>query len=112
MSEERAQILEMLVTGRITVEQADQLLEAVDAAANSRTHESASLRGAQRQWDERADGVFAKLTVEQIHHLHDRGVTAAFIRQLCAALRRDLSISDLIKLYERGVTPRFRAGEG
>src|SRR5262249_33987581 len=31
MSEGRAQILEMLVTGRLTVEQADRLLEALDA---------------------------------------------------------------------------------
>src|SRR5262245_50811496 len=107
MSDEQAQILEMLVAGRVTVEQAAQLLEAVDAAANPGTRGSARSRGALPQWDERPDDFFASLTVDQIRQLNDRGVNGAYIRQMCAALHRDLSVADLIKLYERGVTPRF-----
>jgi hypothetical protein len=107
MSDEQAQILEMLVAGRVTVEQAAQLLEAVDAAATTGTKGSMSSRGALQQWDEHPDDFFASLTVEQTRELHENGVSRAFVQQMCAALGRDPSVADLIKLYGHDVTPRF-----
>jgi hypothetical protein len=107
MSDEQAQILEMLVAGRVTVEQAALLLEAVDPAANPGSHGSVSSRGALRQWDERRVDFFAGLTVEQMRQLHDHGVSRSFIQEIYAALRHDLSVADLIALYESGVTPHF-----
>jgi hypothetical protein len=107
MSEGRAQILEMLVAGRVTVEQADQLLQALDAASPAAPHEPAAQLGRQRRRDERADDFFATLTPEQLIELHDHGVSRAFIEQMRAAGLYGLSVADLIDLYDHGVTPRF-----
>ena len=38
MDEERAQILEMLVAGRVTVEQAEQLLQAIEVPSSPAHH--------------------------------------------------------------------------
>jgi hypothetical protein len=107
MSEGRAQILEMLVSGRVTVEQADQLLQALDAASPAAPHEPAAQLGGQRRRDERADDFFATLTPEQLIELRDHGVNRAFIEQMRAAGLYGLSVADLIDLYDHGVTPRF-----
>jgi hypothetical protein len=107
MSEGRAQILEMLVAGRLTVEQADQLLETLDAASPPAPHEPAAQTGRQRQWDEREDDLFASLTPEQLTELRDHGVSGTFIEQMRAAGLHDLSVAGLIALYDHGITPRF-----
>src|SRR5258705_10221409 len=59
MSEGRAQILEMLVAGRVTVEQTDQLLQALDAASPAAPPKPVAPAGGQRRPGERADGFFA-----------------------------------------------------
>jgi SHOCT-like domain len=107
MSEERAQILEMLVAGRVTVEQADQLLKALDATSPGASHELAAQTGRQRRWNEPADDFFARLTPEQLIELRDHDVSRAFIEQMRAAGLNDLSVADLIDLYDHGITPRF-----
>jgi hypothetical protein len=107
MSAGRAKILEILVAGRVTVEQADQLLEALDAAPPAASHEPVAQTGRQRRWDERADDFFASLTPEQLIELRDHDVSRAFIEQMRAAGLYDLSVADLIDLYDHGITPRF-----
>lgn len=107
MSEGSAQILKMLVAGRVTVEQADQLLKALEAASPAVPHEPVTQTGQQRRRDERADDFFASLTPEQVIELHDHGVSRAYIEQMRAAGLYDLSVADIIDLYDNGITPRF-----
>jgi hypothetical protein len=107
MSEERALILQMLTAGRVTVEQADQLLEALGAASPTGPHEPATGTRRQRQWDERTDDFFANLTPKQLTKLRNHGVSGAYVQQLRAAGLGGLSVDDLIALYEHDVTPRF-----
>jgi len=107
MSEGRAQILEMPVAGRVTVGQADRLLEALDAASPAAPHEPASQSGRQRRRDAGADDFFASLTPEQLIALRDHGVSRAFIEQMRAAGPDDASVDDLIELHDHGITPRF-----
>jgi hypothetical protein len=107
MSEERAQILEMLASGRVTVEQADQLLEALGAASPAGTHEPATRAGRHTREDERTDGFVARLTPEQLIELRNHGVSGTFVQQMRAAGLGDLSVDDLIELHDHDVTPRF-----
>jgi hypothetical protein len=107
MSEERALILEMLVVGRVTVEQADQLLEVLDAASSAAPHEPVTQTGRQRRGDERADDFFATLTPKQLMKLHDYGVSRELIERMRATGLYDLSVDDLIDLRNHGITPRF-----
>lgn len=111
MSQERAQILEMLVAGRLTVEQADRLLKVLDDASSTGPHapphEPVNQTGQQRRWDERANDFFAGLTLEQLVALRDHGVNRAFVEQMRAAGLDDLSVDDLIEMFDHGVTPRF-----
>jgi hypothetical protein len=107
MNEERAQILEMLMAERVTVEQADQLLEALGAASPAGDHEPATGTGRHRRRDERTDSFVAGLTPEQLIELRNHDVSGAFIQQMRAAGLGDLSVDDLIELHNHDVTPRF-----
>ena len=107
MSEGRALILEMLVAGRVTVEQADQLLEALGVASPAAPHEPVTQTGRQRRGDERTDDFFATLTPKQLIKLRDHGVSRAFIERMRATGLYDLSVDDFIDLHNNGITPRF-----
>jgi hypothetical protein len=110
MSDERAQILEMLVAGRVTVEQAAQLLQAIEAPsspAHPGTTGTPSEAGVPRRRDGRSEDFLASLTAEQVIALHDRGVSGAYVEQMRAAGLNGLRVKDLIKLHDNGVTPRF-----
>src|SRR5690348_3152657 len=107
MSEERAQILEMLVAGRVTVDQADRLLQALDAASPVAPQNREDETPRQGQWDEPVDDFFMRLTPEQLIELRDNGVTRAFIDAMLAAGIRNLSVDAVINLYDHGVTPTF-----
>src|SRR5260370_36154909 len=105
MSEERAQILEMLVAGRVTVEQADQLLQALDAASPAAPHEPAAQLGGQRRRDERAGDFFTTLTPEQLIELHDHDVSRGVIEQMRAAGLYRLGVAELNAPVAAGVPP-------
>ncbi|HEX6543012.1 MAG TPA: hypothetical protein VF040_14735 [Ktedonobacterales bacterium] len=107
MNEERAQILEMLVAGRLTVEQADQLLQAIDVPSSPAHQPATSEMGTQRRRVGRSDNFFASLTAEQLIALRDNGVSGAYVEQMRAAGLNGLRAKDLIKLHDHGVTPRF-----
>jgi hypothetical protein len=107
MSEERAQILEMLVAGRVTVEQADQLLQALDVPSSRAHHRATSEAGTQRRREERPEDFFASLTAEQLVALRDNGVSGDYVEQMRSAGLHGLRVKDLIKLHNNGVTPRF-----
>src|SRR4051794_41127783 len=111
MSEERRQVLEMLAAGKVTVEQANQLLEALGAAgrptdtgeprAPAHQRERAAQRGRP------ADAYFSNLAADQLVELRDHGVSPAFVRQMRELGFTDLSPNDLVKLRDHGVTPAF-----
>ena len=107
MSEERAQILEMLVAGRVTVEQAEQLLAALDSRSPSASRRMAAHAMVQQRGDERTEDFFASLTAEQVVALRDSDVSKAFVEQMRAAGLNALSVEDLIELHDEGITPRF-----
>jgi hypothetical protein len=110
MGEERAQILEKLVAGRVTVEQAEQLLQAIDVPSSPARHSATGATwevGTQPRADRRPEGFFADLTVEQLVALRDRGVSGDYVEQMLSAGPHGLSGKDLIKLHDNGVTPRF-----
>src|SRR5215469_146554 len=107
MSEQRAQILEMLVAGRVTVEQAEQLLAALDGPSPSASRGAVAQAAAQQRGDEHTEDFFASLTAEQLVALRDSDVSRAFVEQMRAAGLNALSVEDLIELHDEGVTPRF-----
>jgi hypothetical protein len=107
MSEERAQILEMLVAGRVTVEQAEQLLDALDGPSPSASRGAVAEAGPQRPGDDHSEDFFASLTAEQLVALRDSDVSRAFVEQMRAAGLNTLRIEDLIELHDEGITPRF-----
>ena len=108
VSEERTLILEMLTSGRVTVEQADQLLEALDSASTAGSREPVTGTGGwQRREGERADGYGASLTPAQLIELRNHDVSGAFVQQMRAAGQSELSVADLIVLHDHDVTPRF-----
>jgi hypothetical protein len=107
MSEERAQILEMLVAGRVTVEQAEQLLAALDAPFPSASRGAAAQAAGQQRGDGHTQDFFASLTDEQLVALRDSDVSRAFIEQMRAAGLNTLSVEELIELHDEGITPPF-----
>src|SRR5262245_31508011 len=107
MSEERALILEMLKAGRVSVEQADQLLEALASAARSGSHGPATGARTQRRWDERderADDCLASETPKQLIKMRNHGVSGAFVQEMRATGLGDLNVDDLIALHDHDVT--------
>jgi hypothetical protein len=107
MSQERTQILEMLVAGRVTVEQAEQLLEALGGSSPSASRGAVGQPAAQQRGDERTEDFFASLTAEQLVALRDSDVSRAFVEQMRAAGLNALRVEDLIELHDEGITPRF-----
>src|SRR5438270_13308111 len=77
MSEERRQVLEMLAAGKVTVEQANQLLEALGAEHRPDTKEQVPARAHQRgrraQRARPTDAFFSNLTPDQLVDLSDHG---------------------------------------
>src|SRR5437763_322613 len=112
MSDERRQVLEMLAAGKVTVEQANQLLEALGAAV--RPSDTAEPRAAAHQRERPAqrarpvDAFFSNLTPNQLVELRDHGVTPAFVREMRElGFTDDLSPNDLVELRNHGITAAF-----
>ena len=111
----RARILEMVKNGKISIEQADELLEALEnAVTNTPTQvsrfeasplgpehnprvEIKSSRGANN----------GKYTFEQMIELGKYGVSARFIRELNEVGLTDLNFEDVIELGKYGISPKF-----
>jgi hypothetical protein len=107
MGEERAQILEMLMAGRVTVEQADQLLQALDGPSSHAHRGETSEAGTRRRREEHSEDFFASLTADQLVALRDSGVRRAYVDQMRSAGLNELRVEDLIELHDNGVRPRF-----
>ena len=100
MSEESTQVLKMLAEGKLTVEQANQLLEALGDEPAVTTEKRTRPTG-------RADRMEAppRFTVEQLIELSEHEVDPDFIKEMREAGLTDLSVDQLIALREHEVDP-------
>ena len=121
----RARILEMVKDGKISIEQADELLEALEKAQpNTPTRTSpletnqlgASQLGANQLEPEHKPRVEVRISrsanggkynFEQMIELGKFGVSARFVRQIAEAGLTDLSFEDVVELGKFGISPKF-----
>jgi len=96
MAEERWKVLEMLAAGTISVEQADQLLEAIGPQPAPR----ADVRSGTKQ-PTRAAGL--GITVEELIELREHDVDADYLHAVRAAGFSGLSVAQIIELREHDV---------
>ncbi len=93
-NQERTKILEMVASGKLTIEQADQLLERLGAQ---------SLADAEKRSDQSVlPAGFTNFTGEQMAALEVYEVDADYIRALQEAGLRDLTVKQLIFLKKHG----------
>ena len=118
-NEERRKILEMVAAGKLTVEQASQLMDklgtksATDAAkrpdqgqrSGGYTQETLGrIRGYRKSGDTvLTEAGLANLPARQIAALKNYGVDADYIRALQEAGLADLTVRQVISLYNYGV---------
>jgi hypothetical protein len=88
-NQERTQILEMVASGKLTIEQADQLLETLGAQ---------SMASAEKRPDQNKNASGFTFTAEQMAALEVYEVDADYIRALQEAGLRDLTVKQLISL--------------
>jgi hypothetical protein len=97
--QERTKILEMVASGKLTIEQADQLLERLGAQ---------SMASAQKRPDQSVlPAGFTTFTGEQMAALEDYEVDADYIRALQEAGLRDLTVEQLISLKNYEVDAEY-----
>jgi hypothetical protein len=111
----RARILEMVKEGKISIEQADELLEALENAqpntpARTSPFEASPL---EPEHNPRVEVRISrgtnggKYNFEQMIELGKFGVSARFVRQIAEAGLTDLSFEDVIELGKFGISPKF-----
>jgi hypothetical protein len=89
----QARILEMVVSGELTVEQADELLKRLDAQSGA---------DAERQSDQRQRATgFSKYTGAEIAALKNYEVDADYVRALREAGFAELTVEQLIVLRQQ-----------
>jgi hypothetical protein len=86
-------VLDMLLQGVISADQAEELLGAVGEPAPQ-------VRRASRT---AGDRVGLRLTVEELVELASNGVDADYVKSLAAAGLRNLSVADIVELASNGV---------
>src|SRR5579884_2836832 len=103
MSEEWQRVLKMLESGRVTVEQANQLLEALG--------EEQSVRGSERPTPSQPASRSIhhqtqrtpRFTTAQLIQLSNHGVDASFIREMVALGYNEMRFDDLIRLSDHDI---------
>jgi hypothetical protein len=111
----RARILEMVKDGKISIEQADELLEALENAqpntpARTSPFEASPLEPEHKPRVEvrisrNTNG--GKYNFEQMIELGKFGVSPKFIRQIAEVGLTDLGFEDVIELGKFGISPKF-----
>src|SRR5688500_19051463 len=103
MDEERLKIMQMLADGTSTTDEADLLLEALEAAPVepvAATGQTQRIAPPQREVPEQPARTFANLTLDQLIALRTHGVDPEFIQGV-----RELGLTDLTfeQLLEMGI---------
>ena len=113
MGQERVKVLEMLAAGKITIDQASQLIEALSGEADSLAE--------QQERDERPDSPttilepqqalpqqdFNSFTFDQAIAMGTVGVKPDFVRKVREAGLTDLSFEQIIQMGTVGIEPEF-----
>src|SRR6266700_2444783 len=116
MSEERVQVLAMLVTGKITIDQANQLLEVLGEEPLSEPERwSSQSRKQDEGWREpvrefqgrTAAQRMPSFTFDQIIELSEHEVNPDFLKALRNAGMAGLRVEQIIELSEHGVEPDY-----
>jgi DNA-binding transcriptional MerR regulator len=106
----RARILEMVKDGKISIEQADELLEALEnAVPNTPAHASPLEPERKPRVEVRISRSTngGKYNFEQMIELGKFGVSAKFVRELAEIGLTDLGFEDVIELGKFGISPKF-----
>src|SRR5262245_33393675 len=130
MNEERMKVLEMLAAGKISSEQAGQLIEVLESDAASKANVETYVAGQrprtayegttvafQRHMEvgqgygrgarPQSGGGLTHFTLEQIIELSEHEIDPSFIKELREAGLTDLSFEQIIALSEHEVDPDF-----
>lgn len=108
-ADERMTILRMLSEGKLDVEEAERLLNAVDtrAATSNMPMPMPPQRPPARV--PREGDVFASLSADDLIELRSHGVDRQFILQLRQAGYSNLTVGELVELRQQGVDPGYIA---
>ena len=104
MGEESMQVLRMLAEGKITVDQANQLLDALGEEPPAAVERVETPKENRQRPGTRAP---AKFTLEQIIELSEHEVDPTFILRLRQAGLTDLTVDQIIELSEHEVDADF-----
>ena len=110
MDEERFKIMQMLADGTITTDEADLLLEVLEAAPaepTAATGPTQRIAPPSRETLIQPARTFANLTLDQLIELRIHGVDPEFIQEMRAAGLGDLSFDQLVEASIHGVRPEF-----
>ena len=115
MVQERISILRMLEKGKITVDEATALLDAIDQAAHSdpsRSDEPQSappdrLQSAQSIGPALEETSVSDVNLDRLTEMKIHGVTPEFIQEMHALELPDLSTDRLVEMRIHGVTPDY-----
>lgn len=105
MGEERMQVLEMLAAGKITAEQADELLDALGDVASARQSEKTWTRQEYRV-PRNGESVMIP-TIEKLTEARMHGVSRQYAQEMREAGYSDLTLQDLMHLKMHGVNAKF-----
>src|SRR4051812_13750720 len=104
MSQESMQVLTMLSEGKLTVEQATRLLDAL--GGTRRSSPTSTTTSEQRPPDE----FYARLSPNELIELRNHGVEPEYVRAMRSQGFAALSARELIELYNHGVAPDYIRG--
>ena len=100
MDEERFKIMQMLADGTITIDEADLLLEALEAAPaepTAATGQTQRIAPPWRETPEQPARTFANLTLDQLIELRIHGVDPEFIQGVRGLGLTDLTFAQLLE---------------
>src|SRR2546423_14887792 len=114
MSEERTMVLEMLAEGKITIEQANQLIEVLGVPSLSETEQWTGQPSFeehkihhQKHLEHQEHRALSQFTFDQMIELSEHEVEPGYLRSLRDAGLTDLTVDEIIQLSEHEVEPAY-----
>src|SRR5580765_6119880 len=110
MDEQRFKIMQMLADGTIMTDEADLLLDALDAAPTepvAATGQTQRIAPPWREVPQQSARTYANLTLDQLIELRMHGIDPEYIQRIREAGLGDLSFGQLVEAGIHGVRPEF-----